>query len=359
MSIRLVLIGATKTSAIELEDVVKHTFGNLVETTCTTVNAYQDCVGDLYLVFINREEAFIKIFGREKVIALEMLPPVEFFVSVAQIPKGATVGIVSISSSGVQILQNALMEANLSHIHYVPITYGDSSELEIQKKLSSVNYIIGNNAYLSKTADFYKKYSIYFNSELNIIVSPPRVATSKSVSLMAKKVMEVIDQQNRQGELIERAKKLKDSISNVVAAMQQLNASQEELAATMKAVETITEKASDGVGKTGEILKTIQSIARQTNMLGLNASIEAARAGQSGKGFSVVAEEVRKLAELSNSAAISIKELLTELGTSMTRVIENTNMTTQISQEQALATNSIAIMIGEINNLSEEMMLSS
>src|SRR4051812_2695281 len=71
----------------------------------------------------------------------------------------------------------------------------------------------------------------------------------------------------------------------------------------------------------GVIVETITGIAEQTNLLALNAAIEAARAGEQGKGFAVVAEEVRKLAEESQSAAASISELIGEIQHGTDRVV--------------------------------------
>jgi methyl-accepting chemotaxis protein len=88
-----------------------------------------------------------------------------------------------------------------------------------------------------------------------------------------------------------------------------MNAVRQASAAVEQAMESLAARSE----QIGSIVETITGIAGQTNLLALNAAIEAARAGEQGKGFAVVAEEVRKLAEESQTAAASIAGLIQEI----------------------------------------------
>lgn len=156
--------------------------------------------------------------------------------------------------------------------------------------------------------------------------------------------------------LLEQARELNDSITNIAAAIEEMNASQEDLAATMQDVASLSDRVSTNVNNTDTVISTIQQIASQTNLLGLNAAIEAARVGEHGRGFAVVAEEVRKLSDQSQHSAKDIRTILQDLKSSMEMVINNTQQTAGISKEQAMATQSITERVMALKHVGENLL---
>ncbi len=104
----------------------------------------------------------------------------------------------------------------------------------------------------------------------------------------------------------EIALKGREKIKGVVHAMSQISDKTNSASNTIQDVNTISRRIS-------EITKAISDVADQTNLLALNAAIEASRAGEHGRGFMVVAEEIRKLAETTNKESEEIRVLTTDM----------------------------------------------
>lgn len=217
------------------------------------------------------------------------------------------------------------------------------------------NELLGSVADLVETSDIVKRSNKLIANETDIVLKDS--ADNKShIKIANEKIANIsdkIEDLNKQSEevtnLAEEIKVITDEnqnrISNASESMRKINISTEE----SKAIITLLGEKSQEIIN---IVNVITDISNQTNILSLNASIEAARAGQQGRGFAVVAEEIQKLSEQTRNSVDSIGKLIKE-------VVSNTEQAVKAMDKSASLTEVGLINIKQVEDASNTITLSN
>lgn len=204
-----------------------------------------------------------------------------------------------------QMLSNlrVILQENLAASEKLALAAADMSGM-VQETSAAAEQV--TNTMDQMTRDTEEQFE---NINLSVLASQQMSETAQQVAAEAQRAASYSSQ------AAERAQKGEQFIGQVHAMINQL---QETVDSSAEVVRRLGTRSSE----IGKIVDVMRGISRQTNLLALNAAIEAARAGEHGRGFSVVADEVRVLAEQSTNSAIQIVALINEIQSETKAAVE-------------------------------------
>jgi hypothetical protein len=212
---------------------------------------------------------------------------------------------------------------------------------------------------LTVSAGIFSTFGFEYGSELSAMITLFLVSNMLSTAIVALIELRIQKTQDKLKTIIETASEVSIDTSNMAtelaASTEEINAASEEIAVSTHKMTENTQNIVNLSNKINEVMNLITNISEQTNLLALNASIEAGRAGEQGRGFTVVAQEVRKLAEESKSSITNTSHRVDEL----LGLIQNTHLSMEgintAAEQQSASLEDINSTIIKLASLAERL----
>ena len=261
-----------------------------------------------------------------------------------------------------------LLSDKVSNGHYTCRVEADSTTPHVHILRNSMNNMISSSEEnLDNAISTLKNFAQgTFTSRSEINVEAKMADLLENINLLGQSLQDM-EQENKdtQFHIQETSNKLNETISNVTDTT--ILELKDMIGSTVNRIHAISEKENEMVGnlqelvsnanETKEILSTIGDIADQTNLLALNAAIEAARAGEHGRGFAVVADEVRKLAERTQKSlaetSATTNVLIQSISESSDALNHNASEVNSVSSDISIISDKMDEIIATLNGLTK------
>ena len=148
---------------------------------------------------------------------------------------------------------------------------------------------------------------------------------------------------------------LTENFLQISATVEQLAASAQTITDSQISLSSEIKEIEDTANEVSGIAQSISKVADKTNMIGLNASIEAARLGNNGRSFSVVATEIRKLSKVTKQTATHISNLNNSIHDKVEHTIQKSNTTLDTTQDQSAAMEELSATVQDMVSMADRL----